>query len=349
MSVSIKDVATKAGVSLGTVSNVINRPEAVAPLTLKRVQKVIAELGFVPNASARTLRAGKNRVLGLVVPDISNPFFTDMSKGVNDAALAAGYVVILCNTDESSEKENQYLEVLASQNVQGILITPARTTSKSLVSILERGVGIALVDRVATGIDACSVGVDDAQGGALALYHLVELGHRKILLLTGAEDIPQVADRERGVTTAIKSLATTMRPQLIKLRVDQMSAPNAAEVLSRYLSHNGLDFTGIICGNDLVALGAIRSLKGHGYEVPTDVSVIGYDDIDFASSANVPLTSIAQPKYQLGFAAAQLVIEECQSPAKHIHQRVEFQPQLIIRSSTLLAKQQESLKGKRIG
>ena len=347
MSASIKDVARRAGVSLGTVSNAINHPEILAVSTLKKVQKAISDLDFVPNASARTLRAGKTRVLGLVVPDISNPFFTELSKGVNDAALAAGYVVILCNTDESSEKEDQYLDVLTSQNVQGILITPARDTNKGLTAIRDRGIGLVLVDRIAIGLDACSIGVNDAHGGALALNHLIDQGHREILLLTGEANIPQVADREKGIREAIAALPAKGRPILRKLRVEQMSAASADEVLDQYLEEKGLDFTAIICGNDLVALGAIRSLKRRGFEVPDDVSVIGYDDIDFAASANVPLTSIGQPKYQLGFAAAQLVIEECQYPEKHIHQRVEFQPQLIVRNSTAPLK--KKLKGPKNG
>ncbi len=334
MSVSIRDVALKAGVSLGTVSNAFNRPGALAPATLKKVQKAVAELGFVPNASARTLRAGKTRVLGLVVPDISNPFFTDLSKGVNDAVLAAGYVVILCNTDESSEKEDKYLDVLTSQNVQGILITPARDSYSNLKTITDRGIGLTLVDRIAVGLEACSVGVDDAQGGALALNHLTDLGHRKILLLTGAENIPQVAEREKGIKEAIRKSSASDRPNLQTIRVDAMAAHSAEETLTKYLETNPLDFTGVICGNDLVALGAIRALRAKGIDVPGEVSVIGYDDIDFAQSASVPLTSIAQPKYQLGFAAAQLAIEECENPTKHTHQRIEFQPQLIVRSST---------------
>ncbi len=334
MSVSIRDVAQSAGVSLGTVSNAINRPEILAPTTLKRVQKAISELGFVPNASARTLRAGRTRVLGLVVPDISNPFFTDISKGANDAALAAGYVVILCNTDESSEKEDQYLAVLSSQNVQGILITPARDTQKSLKSITERGIAISLVDRESEGAEVCSVAVNDAIGGSLALNHLWEQGHRDILLLTGAANIPQVAQRDSGIRAAIAAKKKEDRPTLHILRVAQMSAAAASEALESHLKENGLDCTAIICGNDLLALGAIRSLRNHGYETPRDVSIVGYDDIDFAASATVPLTSIAQPKYQLGFAAAELVIDECNNPKTHVHQRIEFQPQLIIRNST---------------
>lgn len=319
---------------MGTASNAINKPEILAPETLKRVRKAIAELGFVPNASARTLRAGKTRILGLVVPDIANPFFTEVAKGVNDAALKAGYVVILCNTDESSEKEDQYLDVLTSQNVQGILITPARTTNKALSSITDRGIGLALVDRPALGIEACSVAVNDAIGGELALRHLVEGGHRKILLLTGAKSIPQVAEREKGILAAIANTPRSDRPTLQTLRVNAMTAQSADQQLTALLNEKNFTFTGIICGNDLIALGAIRALRNLNYGVPEEVSVIGYDDIDFAASAHVPLTSISQPKYQLGYAAAELVISECEDPSKHIHQRVEFQPQLVIRQST---------------
>ena len=143
---SIRDVAKAAGVSLGTVSNAINRPEVLAPLTLRKVQKVIEDMGFVPNASARNLRAGRNRVIGLIVPDISNPFFTALSMGVNDAAFAAKYVVILCNTDESTDKESQYLEVLSAQNVEGILITPARETIRALAKVAEKGIRLALAN-----------------------------------------------------------------------------------------------------------------------------------------------------------------------------------------------------------
>jgi LacI family transcriptional regulator len=330
---SIRDVAKEAGVSLGTVSNAINRPEILAPRTLRKVQKVIDEMGFVPNASARNLRAGRNRVIGLVVPDISNPFFTDLAKGVNNAAFAAKYVVILCNTDESSEKESQYLDVLAAQNVEGILITPARDTNRALAAVVEKGIRLALVDRPAHGLQACSVAVNDSYGGSLALTHLYELGHRNILLLTGKEDIPQVADRNSGIREALAKIPASERPQITEIRLNSMSAHNAFEAIKKQIPL-GIDFTGIICGNDLIALGAIRAFREKNIAVPEEVSVIGYDDIDFADSANVPLTSISQPAYELGYAAAELIISECENPERHVHQRIEFQPRLIVRSST---------------
>jgi len=334
MSTGIRRVAEKAGVSLGTVSNAINRPEILAPETLKRVRKAIDELKFIPNASAQTLRAGKTRILGLVVPDISNPFFTDLAKGVNDAALLAGYVVILCNTDEDSEKEDHYIDILAGQNVRGILITPAHETNKRLNEISKRGIGLTLVDRPSIGLDTCSVEVNDAHGGLLALEHLYERKHRKIMCLTGESDIPQVAERERGMREAISRIPKADRPTIITQRIPMMTADSASTVMSEHISEKGLNFTAVICGNDLVAFGAIRAIRAAGYSIPEDVSVIGYDDIDFAANATVPLTSIAQPKYQLGYAAAELVISECENPEKHAHQKIQFQPHLIVRNST---------------
>ncbi len=334
MSTGIRRVAEKAGVSLGTVSNAINRPEILAPETLKRVRKAIDELKFIPNASAQTLRAGKTRILGLVVPDISNPFFTDLAKGVNDAALLAGYVVILCNTDEDSEKEDHYIDILAGQNVRGILITPAHETNKRLNEISKRGIGLTLVDRPSIGLDTCSVEVNDAHGGLLALEHLYERGHRKIMCLTGESDIPQVAERERGMREAISRIPKADRPTIITQRIPMMTADSASTVMSEHIAEKGLNFTAVICGNDLVAFGAIRAIRAAGYSIPEDVSVIGYDDIDFAANATVPLTSIAQPKYQLGYAAAELVISECENPEKHAHQKIQFQPHLIVRNST---------------
>ncbi|MEI6216907.1 MAG: substrate-binding domain-containing protein [Actinomycetes bacterium] len=341
MSPSIREVAKKAGVSLGTVSNAINRPEILAPGTLRKVNRVIEELGFVPNASARKLRVGRTRVIGLMVPDISNPFFTDLAKGVSEAALAGRYVVILCNTDESSEKELQYLDVLTAQNVEGILITPARDSNRALVGVAEKGIRLVLVDRIAQGLQACSVAFNDSYGGTLAIDHLYENGHRKILLLTGEENIPQVAERNSGLRKAMSKFPSEDATVVSEIRIESMTTFCAYEAMRKKLE-NPLDFTGIICGNDLIALGAIRALRERNISVPGEVSVIGYDDIDFARSAAVPLTSISQPAFELGYAAAELLISECEYPERHVHQRIEFQPNLVVRESTGPASEQLS-------
>lgn len=334
----MKDVAAAAGVSLGTVSNVLNHPELVAPATAARVQAAIRTLSFIPNAPAQQLRARRAKVLGLVVPDIANPFFTEVARGVEDAALDAGYVVILCNSDARAEREDRYLAVLESQRVGGILITPARKSLKPLSRLLSNGVAVTLLDNEASSHDVCSASVDDTLGGSLAADHAVSLGHRKLVWLAGPSDIPQVADREAGLMRTARGAGASVR----RIAAKQMTAASGDEAMEIALA-KGLDFTALICANDLLALGAIRALKRAGLRIPEDVSVIGYDDIEFAASASVPLTSVRQPKYELGHAAANLVISECEDPASHAHQRVKFQPQLIARQSSAPASAVGSL------
>jgi len=325
----MKDVAARADVSLGTVSNVLNRPERVSPKMRTRVEKAIRELGYVPNASAQQLRAGRAKVIGLVVPDIANPFFTEVARGVEDAALEAGYVVILCNSDGRAEREDRYLGVLESQRVGGILITPARQGLKPLSRLLENGTAVALLDNEEATNDVCSVSVDQVLGGRLAAQHLIDLGHDSLVWVAGPSDIPQVAERETGILAASREAGV----RVARIVADQMTAAAGDAAVEEALT-DGLRPTAMVCANDLLALGAVRAMNRHGLTVPHDVSLVGYDDIEFAASAATPLTSVRQPKYELGFAAAKLVIGECEDPAAHAHQRIQFQPQLVIREST---------------
>ena len=199
---SIREVAKRAGVSLGTVSNVLNRPEIVSEETRRRVQQAIEEIGFVPNGSARQLRAGRSQHIGLVVLDVANPFFTEVARGVEDAANEAGYVVILCNSDDSLEKESHYLQVLEEQRTQGVLITPVQNDASYLQRLRQRGIAVVLLDRPSRIKDLCSVSVDDVRGGELAAMHLIEQGHQRIAFVHGPLTIRQCADRYRGVLRA---------------------------------------------------------------------------------------------------------------------------------------------------
>ncbi len=326
---SVKDVAAMAGVSIGTVSNVLNRPTKVSTDTRERVERAIRELGFIPSAPARNLRTKHARVLGLIVPDIGNPFFTEVARGVEDAALEAGYGVMLCNTDQRADREDQYLRLLESQRVGGILITPARRSMKPLDRLIAGGTAIALLDNSSPSRQACSVYVDDAMGGTIAATHLQDLGHSSIMWLAGPSDIPQVAEREAGILRFANEHDMTV----IRIEAEQMSAEAGDRAMGAALS-NKLSATALICANDLLALGAVRALTRAGLRVPQDISIVGYDDIDFAANAAVPLTSIRQPKYELGFAAAQLILQECESSEPHAHRQIRFEPQLVIRSST---------------
>lgn len=329
MSVSLRDVAAKAQVSVGTVSNVLNRPDIVSAITLERVQKTIKDLGFVPNAFARHLRAGFSRTLGLIVPDVANPFFTEVARGVEDAASKRGYAVFLCNSDESANKEEKYINVLIQQQVRGILITPSNRDPVHLEALLDRGIAVTLLDRETKSRTQCSVSVDDVRGGEIAIEYLVSLGHTEIAWVCGPESIPQVSDRGSGVANAAAAAGISIST----IRVPLMNSIKGEQVVGEILSLPKLP-TAIFCANDIVALGVMKGLLDQGVRIPEQISLIGYDDIAFAPSAAIPLTSIAQPAYQLGVASAELIISECEEGDAHAHQQIRFQPKLVIRAST---------------
>ena len=329
MSASLRDVAKEAGVSVGTVSNVLNRPALVSPQTRKRVQKVINSLGFVPNGFARHLRAGHGRTLGLIVPDVANPFFTEVARGVEDVASKRDFAVFLCNSDESAEKEERYLSVLIQQQVRGILITPASARPDQLDGLRARGIAVVLLDRESAAASQCSVSVDDVRGGELGIQHLLSLGHQRIAWVNGPESILQCAERSIGVANA----AQVAGIEIITVRAPLMNTA-MGEVAAKEILNFADVPTAIFCANDLLALGVMRTLIAEGIKVPEQISILGYDDIPFAGSAAVPLSSVSQPAYQLGVAAAELILSECEDLASHAHQQIRFQPQLIARAST---------------
>lgn len=331
--VSIRHVAAQAGVSVGTVSNVLNRPEQVAQHTRDRVNAVIRELGFVRNESARQLRAGRSRMIGLVVLDVANPFFTDLARGVEDEVSKAGLAVILCNSDEQEGKEQRYLDLLEEHRVQGVLITPVGATA-TLERLRRRGTPVVLVDSTARSHGQCSVAVDDVLGGDLAVTHLVENGHERIAYLSGPPTIRQVADRLEG---ARRALGRAGRPR-DSLLVIEASALNVAS--GKWAGAMIIEMpeetrpTAVFCANDLIALGVLQEMTRNRIRVPEDISIVGYDDIEFAAAAAVPLTSVRQPRLELGRSAARLLLEESDGTEGHQHRQVIFEPELVSRRST---------------
>ncbi len=330
--IGIRDVAAAAKVSVGTVSNVLNRPAMVAPATRDRVLAMIAELGFVRNESARQLRTGTARAIGLVVLDVSNPFFTDVARGVEEVASEAGHAVILCNTDESAAREARHLELLAEQRVHSVLITPADPSLEPILKLRERGVSVVLLDHPAELADACSVSVDDRVGGELAINHLLAEGHERIVMVNGASRLYQARERRSGAEEAVRKAG---RPK-DTLRVIEVPAFNVScgrrageELLARTDRP-----TAVFCANDMLALGVLQVMVRAGVQVPDDIAIVGYDDIDFAAAAAVPLTSVRQPRQQIGRTAAELVIGETQEPEQHQHQHIVFTPELVIRESS---------------
>lgn len=327
---SMKDVAQAAGVSVGTVSNVLNRPDAVAEETRRRVQAAIAKLGYVRNDSARQLRAGRSRNVAIVVLDVANPFFTDVVRGAEPLVDSAGGVVTVCDSGEDVRREQRHLEILEEQRVLGLLITPVDDSSAERIERLAaHDIPVVLVDRGAGLHPHCSVAVDDVHGGRLAARHLVERGHGSIAFAGGPPSIPQVRDRLAGCRTVCEASGARLE-EFTSVSMNVAGGRQAVEQMLRLPEAP----TALFCANDLVALGALQGLTMHGIKVPEECAIIGYDDIDFAAAAAVPLSSIRQPRAQLGRTAAQLLFEEISEGKGHTHRNVVFQPELVARAST---------------
>ncbi|MFC5747836.1 LacI family DNA-binding transcriptional regulator [Actinomadura rugatobispora] len=328
----IKQVAEHAGVSPGTVSNVLNRPERVAPGTRARVEQSIRELGFVRNGSASTLRAGHSSTIGLMVLDLANPFFTDVARGVEDVASERGYAVLLSSSAESGEREQRNIRVFAEQRVRGVLLTPVGDDGQNADRLSDRGVPVVLLDHPTPRANQCSVAVDDVAGGELAVGQLLADGARTLAFVTGPAALRQCTDRRKGALRALRA-AGLGREAMLELGVPAMNARAGQEAARRLLDDGPLP-DAVFCANDLLALGVLRVLLQAGVKVPTDVALIGYDDIEFSAAAAVPLSSVRQPTYQLGRIATELLLEECDDPDGHAHQQVMFQPELVVRDSS---------------
>ena len=333
-SISVKDIAGTAGVSLGTVSNVLNRPDRVSAATRERVERAMLELGFVRNESARQLRAGRSSTLAYVMLDASNPFFTDVAQGIEQAAEDADLSLFLCNSDNRADRELSYLTRLEQQRVQGILITPVDPDDASLDEVSRHGMPLVIVDRTSSGNTHCSVAVDDVLGGRLAIEHLLDLGHRRIAFVGGPQRLGQVRDRLAGARLAMAESGRD-GDDLVVVGTDALGVANGRNAGERIAGlPRGSRPTAAFCANDLLALGLLQQCVSLGVGVPHDLAIVGYDDIDFAGAAAVPLTSVRQPRRDLGRSAAELILDEADNP-DHTHQRIQFTPELVARSSTL--------------
>jgi LacI family transcriptional regulator len=333
--VSMKDVAALAGVSVGTVSNVLNSPDVVAAGTLQRVEEAIAKLGWSRNESARQLRAGTSTTIGMVVMDIANPFFTDVLRGVEDHVHAAGYSVLVGNSAQAADREDTHLAMFERHRVRGVLLAPIGEVGDRLARLHRRGIPAVIVDRAGDNLDCCSVSVDDVEGGRLAVDHLIARGHRRVAFVGGPGTVQQVRDRRLGAELAAGSGA---RCQLLVVSTDRLDAAAgvaAAEQVA--LLPDDARPTAVFAANDLLAIGLLQGFTTHGLRVPQDMAIIGYDDIGFAASAAVPLSSIRQPRHELGQRAAELLFEEISAAdagESHRHQLVRFRPELVVRRST---------------
>lgn len=336
---SMKDVAALAGVSVGTVSNVLNSPDLVAADTRERVEGAIEALGWTRNESARQLRAGKSLIIGMVVMDITNPFFAGLFTGTEDEVHARGLSVQMGNSANQVERERTQLRLFEQQRVRGVLLAPIGAVASGVEHLRRRGIPTVLVDRISTEVECCSVAVDDVEGGRLAVAHFLSTGHRRIAVVGGATDLQQIRDRRLGAQIAASEGEVPARLLVMSTpRMDAESGARAAEELAAM--SDGERPTAVFATNDLLAIGLLQGFVSLGVRVPEDVAIVGYDDIAFAQSAAVPLSSVRQPTHEMGRRAAELLfaeIDDADQRREHTHVQVRLQPELVVRRSSVPA------------
>lgn len=329
--VSMKDVAREADVSVGTVSNVLNRPEVVSPDRRARVEAAIAALGYVRNDAARQLKLGRSRTVGAIVLDSGNPFYTQLVGGIEAAAEASSLAVIAGSSGSREQRERLYLSLFQEQRVRGILLASTGGTERLIEQIRGSGTPVVLVERERGAAGGSSVSVDDVAGGEIAVGHLTSLGRRRIAVLASHRELRQVADRIRGAQSAAAEAGAAL--EVIDAADLTVLAGRAAgeDIVARSRAERP---DALFCVNDLLAVGALQAFAfRHQVAVPGDIALVGYDDIAFAQSTVVPLTSVSQPADLMGRTALALLEEEvAQEDAPRRH--VSFRPSLVQRAST---------------
>ncbi|MBX9472005.1 LacI family DNA-binding transcriptional regulator [Microcella sp.] len=329
---SIKDVARQAGVSVGTVSNVLNRPDRVSADTVSRVRAAIDELGFVRNDAARQLRVGRSSTVGLIVLDVRNPFFTELARGAEDRAAAAGLSILLGNSDDDPAREAAYLDLFEEQRVHGVLISPIGDVTDRLARLRDRGTAAVLVDRSGRETGFSSVSMDDIAGGYVAVRHLIERGRTRIAYLASQLEMRQVTDRLEGARRAVAETPGVTLEVITATGLSVIDGRRSGEEIAARPVAARPD--AIFTVNDLMAVGVLQALvMSSSLRVPDDIALVGYDDIDFASATIVPLTSVRQPSHLIGSTALELLLDATTDPPR-APRDVVFQPELVVRAST---------------
>ena len=338
--VSIKSVAARAAVSIGTVSNVLNRPEVVSEDKRLRVLDAIEELGYVRNDVARQLKAGLSRTVGLIVRDTSNPYYNEISVGAETSAETLGQAVIIGNAAESADRESIYLDLFEEQRVRGVLITPQTEDRSRLENLRERGTPVVLIDEHAPAAKFCSLAVDDLEGGHIAVDHLLSDGSRKIAFVGGPMHLHQITDRLNGAQRAVDAVDGATLMVFDTEAPSILAGRSAGEEIVAMPKEQRPE--AVFAANDLLAIGVLQAFAfNHQINVPEDITLIGYDDIPFVSSAIVQISSIRQPSQMLGETALELLEDEISNP-KHLHRHVSFQPEIVIRESTRRSRREDS-------
>ncbi|MCX6631594.1 MAG: LacI family DNA-binding transcriptional regulator [Candidatus Solibacter sp.] len=302
---TIKDVARESGVDVSTVSRSLNHKGYVNPETRMRILAAAERLNYMPNRLARGLVTGDSHTLGLIISDIRNPFFAEMARGVEDSANHAGFDLVLCNSDLHPEKQRRYIKSLASRGIDGIIVNWAASLQPPEEDVLmSYGIPIVLLNSP-TGVRKLStVSMDNLQGGFLAGSYLLKLGHRRLALLTGPEDQARVAERQKGFLRSIESSGD--KPSALILHGDQ-SFLGGYRMAWKLISDHP-EVSAVFTHNDVMAFGALKAFAEAGRRVPDEISVVGFDNVEISQMIQPALTTINQPKYEIGAAAVELLL-----------------------------------------
>jgi LacI family transcriptional regulator len=328
---NIRDVAKRAGVAPITVSRCINNSDYCSPETRIRVEAAITELGFVPNRLASGLRSKRSNTLALVLTDITNPFFTTIARGVEDMASEAGYTVIFCNTDESVSKEKMYVQMLMEKRVDGIMLVPAQSTLDSVALIQKHAIPLVLLDRrvpeLRTDVVRC-----DSEGGAFELIRLLlSLGHREIVILNGPRGVSTSEDRLDGYRRALTEAGIANNVQ--REQHGSFTQKSGYEMTYKAMAISPRP-TALFAANNFIAFGALKALNEIGLQVPEDVALVGFDDLP-ATLVTFPfLTVAAQPAYEMGRRAIEILLKKLGGGASDQYQEVILPAEIVIRQSS---------------
>lgn len=328
---TIRDVAKRAGVAPITVSRVINNSGNVTPETRQRVEEAIRELNYVPNRVARSLRLKRTHTIALVVTDITNPFWTTVVRGVEDAAQDAGFNVILCNTDESAAKQEQYLDVLPQKRVDGILLVPVSSGGKLDGWFERQDIPVVILDRRVHASSA-DVVCGDSEGGAYRLVqHLLSLGHRDIAVLSGPQGVSTAEDRIAGYRRALREAGLELEADHVQY--GEFTQESGYDMAQRALALSPCP-TALFAGNNFIAVGALRALRDNGLRVPEDISIVAFDDLTPSLQIEPFLTVADQPAYEMGHRAAELLLARLSGRCGEKPQEILLPTKLIVRRSS---------------
>lgn len=340
---TIRDVARLASVSVATVSNALNNAERVSPELLARVRAAMAKLNYAPHAGARSLRTRSSGLLGLIVADITNPFFSDLFEAIEDAAAARGYLVLLCNSSERGEREEAHLRMLRSQRIDGLILAPTGAASINRASLLAQlEVPIVLVDRAMDGLGYDAVVLDNRKAGFDATSQLIACGHRRIALINGPEVLRTAADRMQGYREALLVNGIAFDPALV--RDAGFQEQPAVEALGDLLAQPEPP-TAVLATNNLMTIGAMKALADHGLACPDDISLVGIDDLPWADAVQPRLTAMVQPVRAMGEAAFEMLAQRMTGTRLGPGSTLVMPPRLVVRRSCGTPQSNRALHG----